>query len=124
MANRLLKRLKTDADLSGLLPPARYLLMVYAEVADSYTLKAVLSNTKLMKWTGLAERSIQRHREELIASGKLRLVRRGGGRHGQSIYSVLLGEEPTPEHLIPPAEKERLRQLGLLDSEDPSVTTS
>ena len=113
MATRLLSAFR-KADLPNLTPGARFVLWAYCDLADSHTLSAFPSTELLMRLTGMAERSIQRHRDELVTAGHMLLVQRGGGRRRSSTYRVTLGESPTDAAAIPPAERERLAGLGLL----------
>lgn len=116
MATVLLNRYK-ELDLGTFTPGTRFVLWVYCDAADRYTLSTFISTHQVVKLTGMAERSVQRSREELAAGGMLALVSRGCGRRKSSVYRVTIGLEPTPVGSIPPMERQRLVNLGVLPSE-------
>lgn len=123
MSNRLqyqFKRLDWNNEpYAALLPGARFLLMLYCEMADDRSLEAWPSTGLLVKISGMAERSVQRHVEDLRAAKLLHLVEAGRGRpkgakYRGNLYRVTLGVTPVAEGEIPPEAKQQLEEQGLL----------
>ena len=93
MSRRLLERYaNADSDLvRDRSVGARFILMLFCELADDDSLEARPGVAKLMLLTGYGERQVQRFIKELVDHGLLEVIENHGGRHRHASYRVAIG---------------------------------
>lgn len=115
MSHRLATKFKKSCFdlLSGLTPGARFVLLIYCDVADDDTLEAFPGTPFLMALTGHGERQVQRYVQELRDRGLLELVENRGGKRRFATYRVAIGVPVRDAKSIPPEVRAQLAQQGL-----------